>query len=84
MNYAWQLPYREALVELHAERLAQKIKTAESAIQQRILQIRRDDRSNEEELQALYDALNGLRVLAKAECKTLELTPPPSSSELAS
>jgi hypothetical protein len=70
MTVAWQELYRAALLELRPEELRQRIDVAEKAIQQRSAELlRQNDFSSGEELQALDDALRGLRVVASTECK---------------
>jgi hypothetical protein len=65
----WRELYRSALLELRPEELQQRIAVAEKAMQERILEIRRDDSSFEEEKLALEDGLRSLRVLSNNECK---------------
>jgi hypothetical protein len=69
MNVGWQELYQSALLELRPEELRRRIDDAEKAIQQRIVELSRDDSSSEEERRAIEDALRGLRVLAITECK---------------
>ncbi len=68
-NAAWEDLYRAALVEACPELLRHRIDEAARAIQQRIADLRQDDCSSEEERRALQDALRGLRVIVKTECK---------------
>ena len=69
MNVEWQELYQAALLELRPEELRRRIDEAEKAIQQRIVELSRDDSSSEDERRAMDDALRGLRVLASTECK---------------
>jgi hypothetical protein len=69
MNGAWQELYHAALLELRPEELRQRIDNAERAIQQRVAELRRNDSTSAGELQALDDALRGLKVLVSTECK---------------
>jgi hypothetical protein len=66
---AWQERYREALMELSPEELSRRIDAAEKAIHQRIEELRGAAAVSPEEQQAIDDALRGLRVLAKTECR---------------
>jgi hypothetical protein len=75
MNVGWQELYQAALLELRPDELRRRIDEAEKAIQQRIVELSRNDSSSEEERRAMDDALRGLRVLASTECK-----PPLSTS----
>jgi hypothetical protein len=70
MNVGWQELYHAALLELRPDELRRRIDEAEKAIQQRIVELSRNDSSSEEERRAMDDALRGLRVLASTECKT--------------
>ena len=69
MNVGWQELYQAALLELRPDELRRRIDEAEKAIQQRIIELSRNDSSSEEERRAMDDALRGLRVLASTECK---------------
>jgi hypothetical protein len=69
MNVEWQELYQAALLELRPDELRRRIDEAEKAIQQRIVELSRNDSSSEEERRAMDDALRGLRVLASTECK---------------
>ena len=60
----WQLPYREAIIELDRARLAVKIVKAETIIRER-LQTVQHNKSYGDELQALTDALSNLNVLKR-------------------
>lgn len=62
----WVAPYRAAMLELDRGKLLDRINEARKAIQERILQLQ-DRASHEEECQAIEDALQNLRVLAKIE-----------------
>ena len=75
MNVGWPELYQAAMLELRPEELPRRIDAAEKAIQQRIVELSRNDSSSEEERQAIEDALRGLRALASTECK------PPAFSE---
>jgi hypothetical protein len=69
LNVGWQELYQAALLELRPDELRRRIDEAEKAIQQRIIELSRNDSSSEEERRAMDDALRGLRVLASTECK---------------
>lgn len=69
MNVTWQEKYREALLELSPEELPRRIEAAEKAIQQRIEDAERSGQLSSEEQRAIDDAVRGLRLLAKTECK---------------
>ena len=69
MNVGWQELYQAALLELRPDELRRRIDEAEKGIQQRIVELSRNDSSSEEERRAMGDALRGLRVLASTECK---------------
>jgi hypothetical protein len=69
MNVGWQELYQAAMLELRPEELARRIDAAEKAIQQRIVELIRNDSSSEEERRAIEDALRALRALASTECK---------------
>ncbi|HKB99660.1 MAG TPA: hypothetical protein VKD23_12830 [Terriglobales bacterium] len=70
MDIEWQDLYRAALLELRPDELRRRIDDAEKAIQQRIVELGRDESSSDEERRAIDDALRGLRVLASLECKS--------------
>jgi len=74
MRYSWQEFYVAALLELQPEVLRQRVGEAETAIQQRLAELRQSDSSSVEEFQALDDALRMLRFLESAECKTTRTT----------
>jgi hypothetical protein len=78
VNCAWQQLYRLALLELRTEELPQRIEEAEAAMRRRIVELRGDDSSFREELQALDDALRSMRALANSECKP----PQPALSQM--
>jgi hypothetical protein len=69
MNVGWQELYQAALLELRPDELRRRIDEAEKAIQQRIVELIRNDSGSDEERRAMDDALRGLRVLANTECK---------------
>jgi len=58
----WQQPYHDALLELNPEELVQRVNEAETAILSRLQEIRLSSDSHLE-VQAIEDAINGLRVL---------------------
>lgn len=58
----WQKPYHDALLELNPEELVQRANEAERAILSRLQEIRLSSDSHLE-VQAIEDAINGLRVL---------------------
>jgi hypothetical protein len=58
----WQQPYQDALLELDAERLNQRILDAETAIFQRLQELT-PNTDHHEERSAISDAISGLRVL---------------------
>jgi hypothetical protein len=70
MNLLWREKYTEAMLELNPEELPARIVAAEKLIRQRIEELESRNKSSEEELWALNDALRGLRVLSQAECRT--------------
>jgi hypothetical protein len=58
----WQKTYHDALLELNPQKLVQRVNEAETAILSRLQEIRfRSD--SRVEVQAIEDAINGLRVL---------------------
>jgi hypothetical protein len=67
MNVAWQELDQAALLEVRPEELRQRIEAAEKAIQLRIVELG-GHAGSAKELQA-DDALRGLRLLARTECK---------------
>jgi len=75
-NEGWRGLYQAAMLELRPEELQQRVDEAEKAVLQRIAELRTDDSNSGEELQALEDALRGLRVLASTECKATSATLP--------
>jgi len=76
MNVTWQEKYREALLELRPEELPRRIEAAEKAIQQRIEDAERSGQLSSEEQRAIDDALRGMRLLAKTECKAKQTQEP--------
>jgi hypothetical protein len=68
-NVGWQQLYQAAMLELRPDELRRRIDDAEKAIQQRIVELTRDDSSSPEERRAIENALRGLRDLASTECK---------------
>jgi hypothetical protein len=58
----WQKPYLEALLELSPQKLVQRVDEAERAILSRLQEIATGSDSLKE-VQAIEDAINGLRVL---------------------
>ena len=58
----WQKTYHDALLELNAQKLVQRVNEAERAILSRLQEMRIGPDSRME-AQAIEDALNGLRVL---------------------
>jgi hypothetical protein len=69
IKYPWQAFYQAALLEFRPEVLQQRIGQAETAIRQRIAELRQDDSGSAEETCALDDALQMLRSLAVIESK---------------
>ena len=61
--YGWRRLYESAVVETDRARLPVLIRAARAAIDARMEQIKEYHRATAEELQALEDALSGLRVL---------------------
>jgi hypothetical protein len=59
---AWQKPYLEALLELSPQKLVQRVNEAERAVLSRLQEIGTGS-DNLKEVQAIEDAINGLRVL---------------------
>lgn len=70
-SLSWRELYQAALLEFRREELQQRISEAETAIGQRIADLRQSDSSSEEERRALDDALRTLRLIASTECKSL-------------
>jgi len=66
----WREFYQAAMLELRPEHLRPRIDEAETAILRRIAEIKSDGSDSTEESRDLTDALRGLRVLAKTECKS--------------
>lgn len=60
----WQLPYREALLELDPKQLPERVIAAETAIFNR-LQVISGNTDHHAERRAIEDALAGLRVLKR-------------------
>jgi hypothetical protein len=58
----WQKPYLDALLEQNPQTLAQRVNEAERAVLSRLQEIGAGSESLEE-VQAIEDAINGLRVL---------------------
>jgi hypothetical protein len=58
----WQQAYQDALLELDAEKLNQRILDAETAIFLRLQELTPDS-DHHEERSAIFDAISGLRVL---------------------
>ncbi len=64
----WQKIYHDALLELNAQKLVQRVNEAERAILSRLQEMRIGPDSRVE-AQAIEDALNGLRVLKNERVK---------------
>lgn len=73
-NVGWRELYQAAMLELRPEELRQRIDDAETAIRQRIAELRQDHSDSAEESRDLDDALRGLCVLASTECKRPQST----------
>jgi hypothetical protein len=58
----WQLPFREAILELDRNQLTYKIEKAETAVRERLQALERIANGREER-QALSDAISTLKVL---------------------
>jgi hypothetical protein len=67
-RFEWQGTLREALLELDAEKLRQKVTEAETAIFERLQELSLSQDSSDER-RALVDATNTLRVLKKESLK---------------
>ena len=67
-RFEWQGPLREALLELDAEKLRQRVTEAETAIFERLQELSLSQDSSDER-RALVDATNTLRVLKKESLK---------------
>jgi hypothetical protein len=63
--YGWQRRYEAAILETDRSRLPALIEVAQSAIDARIEELQSDHLGTREEMDALADALAGLRVLRK-------------------
>ena len=63
--YDWRRFYEEAVVETDRGRLPVLIRAARAAIDARMEQLQQDRKTSPEELQALEDALAGLRILKR-------------------
>jgi hypothetical protein len=64
-HHEWIEPYRAAVLEINPNKMADRIAAAESAIKARIAAVK--SVVNNQELQALQDALRVLRLLEKQE-----------------
>ncbi len=64
-EYAWQKPYREAMLELDTVKLRQLIAAAQEAIAARLEEIGNDETVSMEERVTLGDAQQNLRVLLR-------------------
>jgi hypothetical protein len=85
LKFAWEEKYREALLELSAEDLHQRIEAATEAIEQRAEQLSLTGQNSGEEQRAIDDAKRLLSVLARTECQEGGSTKPVSAqTELAS
>jgi hypothetical protein len=58
----WQKTYHDALLELNPQKLVQRVSAAETAVLSRLQEIRLSS-DRYAEIQAIEDAINGLRVL---------------------
>ena len=76
LKFAWEKPYREALLEFSSEALHHRIQVATEAIEQRAEQLRQAEPSSGEEHRAIDDAKRALRVLARTECQAGQATGP--------
>ena len=65
----WQIPLKDALLELDEERLRAKIQAAEAAILER-QRAMSDSKGDNAELVAISDALSALRALKRAEARS--------------
>ena len=61
--YVWEELYETAILETDDMRLPDCLQAAKAAITSRLQEIQADRNSPPEELQAIADALNGLKVL---------------------
>lgn len=64
-SYGWQRFYENAILETDRSRLPVLIRAAHAAIDARMDQLQDNHRASAEELQAIADALAGLRVLRR-------------------
>jgi hypothetical protein len=64
-TYAWRRFYEQAVLETNPSRLPGLIRAAHAAIDERIAELKMNGGPSAEELQALEDALAGLRVLRR-------------------
>lgn len=63
----WQIPLKDALLELDQEQLRAKIQAAEAAISERQRAMARDSKGDNAELVAISDALSALRALKRTD-----------------
>ena len=61
--YVWEELYEAAILETDDKKLPDSLQAAKVAIQSRLQEIQADRNSPPEELQAIVDALHGLKVL---------------------
>src|SRR5258707_14267423 len=61
---SWQKPYLDAMLEIHPDRLKERVASAEAAIQLRLRELA-DSPDSQPERQCLADARNGLLVLKR-------------------
>jgi hypothetical protein len=64
-DYAWNEPYRAAILETDDAKLPNRLKTAKTAIDARLHELQSDHGGTPEERQAISDALAGLTGLRR-------------------
>ncbi len=62
-SYSWQESYQAALLETDWTKMQERIRTAESEIHKRRLELFQDQNGTHEEREYVINALNGLKVL---------------------
>jgi len=70
-TYPWQEVYKAALLETDWSKMEERIRTAESVLNQRKLEFLLDHGGKPEEKQAVEDALSGLIVLREDAARWL-------------
>ena len=62
-GYAWERPYEEAILETDRSKLPKLIEAAQNAIDARLTEIHSKKNGTPSEVQAIFDAHYGLRIL---------------------